>query len=145
LTRIVYGDKVGYFVCCHNQGSFAGEASVSIGLERCGQIVAGCTFENYNGASMVAHLAIKGRITGEFLWCLAYYAFRQHSVNKLIAPVESINDQMMRLAPKLGFAEETRIRGAAPSGDIVIWTMTAKQCRFLEGRYCGKTKTPSRA
>jgi RimJ/RimL family protein N-acetyltransferase len=114
---------------------------VAIGVTKDGHIIAGCFFENYNEASLTAHLAIKGRITREFLWCLADYAFRQHKIHKLIAPIVSTNADMRSLAFKMGFVHEATIRDAAPNGDIDIFTMTKAQCRFLGERYNGQAKT----
>ena len=136
--ELVWGNEVGEWVARQAGGAFVPGGAVALGLRESGRaILAGCFFENYNGRSLVAHLAIQ-RASRRFYWYLADYVFRQCGVHKLIAPVASTNTRMVRLALNMGFMEECRIKDAAPDGDILIMTMTREQCRFLEDRY-GKT------
>ncbi len=138
---IIQGDVAGYWVAQQMGSSFHADGATAIGLERNGRIVAGIFFENYTGRSMTCHWAIKGRINKEFLHAIAVYAFIQCGVHKLIAPIESTNVPMVCLAFKLGFQFEAEIADAGRDGDIYIYTITKEQCRFLEGRYSGKTLT----
>lgn len=143
MPAVVYGPVVGEWVAKQSGGAFSPSTAKAIGIAKEGYITAGCFFENYNGASMVAHLAINGRITREFLWCLADYAFRQCKVRKLIAPVDSANTRMVHLAWRMGFLQEGCIQGATPQGDILIFTMTPATCRFLGEKYNGQAKRPA--
>lgn len=112
--------------------------SEAIGLERDGRVVAGILFEDWNGASIFAHMAIRERITRKFLWAVADYVFRQLGCRKMIAPVASTNTRMAKLAVHLGFVLEAIIADADPDGDTLVFTMTKAQCRFLGGQYSGK-------
>jgi hypothetical protein len=49
--------------------------------------------------------------------------------------VASINTESIGLVTNMGFKEEAKIKEAHPSGDIVIFTMTKQECRFLGERY----------
>lgn len=143
MSCIVYGEPVGRW-WAETTGTTYHSGMQAIGLSKDGYVTAACVFENFNGASVVAHLAVKGRMTRQFLHELADYAFNRCKVKKLIAPVENTNDKMWRLAMKMGFYPEALIKDAQPHGDLMIFTMTSKQCRFLEERYKnGKTLSAS--
>ena len=92
--------------------------------------------------SLVCHLAIRGRASRGFYGAIFDYPFGQIHARKIIAPVNSDNLRMVRLARHMGFAEEARLRDAQPNGDIILYTMTPEQCRFLGERY-GKKRRPA--
>jgi L-amino acid N-acyltransferase YncA len=100
-----------------------------------GEIIAGIAYENWNGASMTCHMKVTGRLTREFLWANAAYSFLKCGVRKLIAPIADDNGRMMALAIKMGFQEEARIRDAHPNGDILLFTLTKENCRFLDEKW----------
>jgi RimJ/RimL family protein N-acetyltransferase len=114
--------------------------SQSIGLEKDGNIVAGVIYEDWNGQSIVCHIAVIGNLTPTFVAKIFDYVFRQLGVYKIIAPVASINSESIQLVTHMGFKEEAIIKDAHPSGDIVIFTMTKNECRFLGEKY-GKKLT----
>lgn len=133
--NIVAGPEVGRWVTRRAGGQFSPEAATAIGLETDGKIVAGVMYENCNGRSLVAHMAIEGRLTRYFIWAIFDYAFRQNGVNKVILPVPSTNTKSIRFVKHLGFSEECRIKDAAPHGDIIIYTLEKSECRFLGDKY----------
>src|SRR2546429_4846832 len=136
LTRTVTGKSVGFWVAKRMGGSFCPDEAVAIGLERHGKLIAGTIFEQWNGRSMVCHMAIDGLMTPEYLRGIAEYAFKTCGAYKIIAPVYSDNWKAMRLIPHLGFTEEAAIESACPGGDdIVFFTMTVWDCPFLKGKY----------
>jgi RimJ/RimL family protein N-acetyltransferase len=134
LIEIVYGQPVAEFVGKHN-GFLPSKQSQAIGLERDGVLVAGCLFEDWNGASFVCHLAIDGRAHRNFFWAVCRYAFTQSKARKLIAPVYSNNSRMVRMAMRMRFIPEGCIADAQPDGDILLFTLTPDRCRFLEDRW----------
>ena len=143
--KVVYGDEIGRWIEAKTGGSYDGRA-ISIGLIRDdGEILAGILYESWNGASMMCHMAAIGRLTREFLWVNADYAFRQIGVKKLIAPISSANHQMRSLAWHLGFIEESIIHDGHPDGDLVLMTLMKADCRFLDKETYGKTQTASLA
>jgi RimJ/RimL family protein N-acetyltransferase len=133
--RIVSGPDVGAWVTDQTGGAFDPQRSVAIGLERDGQLQAGTVFENWNGQSVVAHIAWV-RVTSAYLAAVYDYAYNVANVGKIIGPVSSNHTRALQLVSKMGFSEEARIKGAAhDSGDIVLMTQTPDKCRFLEPRY----------
>ena len=136
--------SVGYWVAGKIDGSYWAEKSRALGLIRDGQIVAGCIYENFNGRSVVVHLAIGGRLNAAFLAALFDYGFNVMGTEKAIAPVASANVRSVALVEHMGYRLEGKIEGARPDGDILIYTMRKSDCRFLGGRYGKKlTRTPS--
>jgi hypothetical protein len=105
-----------------------------------GEPVAATLFENCNGASIILHCVIERPITRQFAWFNSYYPFVQLGLNKIISPVEEDNWRSRRFIEHYGFTLETRIVGASRSGDLLLYTMTPQQCRWLKKEdYCGKT------
>ena len=132
--RIVNGPHVGLWVGERMEGIFPAERSVAIGLEKDGQLVAGTVYENWNGRSVVCHIAWE-RVTPTYVAAVYDYAYNVCGVDKIIGPISSNHTRALRLVRKMGFSEEARLKNAAPDGDIVLMTLTPERCRFLEPRY----------
>ena len=132
--RIVSGPQVGEYVTAQTQGGFDVDRSVAIGLERDGKIVAGTVYENWNGVSVVCHIAWE-RVTPAYMAAVYDYPFNVANVDKIIGPISSNHTRALKLVTKMGFSEEARIKNAAPDGDIVFMTQTPERCRYLEPRY----------
>lgn len=139
--EIINGDHVGKWVAERIRGTFH-SGSVSIGLERHGVIVAGVIYEQWNGRSVVAHMAASGRLTSAFVAAIFDYAYNVCSVQKVILPVASQNLKSGRFVRKLGFREEARIKDASPEGDIILYTLEKQDCRYLAARYREKIGVP---
>ena len=111
--------------------------------------IACCYYESCNGASVLGHLAGIGRkwMNREFLWYCFYYPFEQLKVNKILGLVESTNLDAQQLDEHLGFCLEATLKDAAPNGDLLIYSMTRDQCRWLslKDRKSGKTPSTSSA
>lgn len=116
----------------HTKGHYELSMSRFIGLETNGKLVAVAGFDSYNGASMQVHLAITGRLTRKFIRHVYNYAFNTAKVYKLVGLVSSTNEKALKFDFHSGFVEEGRVVGGYPDGDIVILTMTRKQCRYLD-------------
>ena len=132
--RIVNGPHVGLWVGERMEGIFPAERSVAIGLEKDGQLVAGTVYENWNGRSVMCHIAWE-RVTPTYVAAVYDYAYNVCGVDKIIGPISSNHTRALRLVRKMGFSEEARLKDAAPDGDIVLMTLTPERCRFLEPRY----------
>ena len=109
--------------------------------------VAACFYEGCNGASILVHLAGVGKkwMNREFLWFCFYYPFEQLGLNKVIGLVKSDNLACQKLVEHLGYVLEATLKEAAPKGDLLIYTMTKDQCRWLllGNKYRGKTQSAS--
>ena len=133
--RIVSGPHVGAWVTAQTEGAFDPNRSTAIGLEHDGKIVAGTVYENWNGRSVVCHIAWE-RVTPAYMAAVYDYAYNVANVDKIIGPISSNHTRALALVSKMGFSEEARIKGAAhDTGDIVLMTQTPDKCRYLEPRY----------
>ena len=123
--------EIGRWVAAQMDGHFQENNASAIGLIRDGKIVAGVIYENCNGASVVCHIAIKGKVNKSFLRVICGYPAEALKVKKVIGPISSANAKSIKIAKAIGFVEEARITNAAPDGDLILFTITAEQCRFL--------------
>jgi RimJ/RimL family protein N-acetyltransferase len=129
--NIVSCPEVGEWVAERVGGRYNASDSQAIGLVRQDKIIAGVIFERYNGASMWVHIAAEGRLTPNFVKAVCTYAFIDCDCEKVIGTVTSGNVKAIKFDKNLGFTEEARIRDAAPDGDIIIYTLSKSNCRFI--------------
>ena len=132
---IVSGPHVGHWVASKIKGTFCPDHATAIGLEKDGALIAGITYENWNGRSIMAHIAIEGRMTPAFVAAIFDYAFNVCGAEKAIVPVGSDNAKSRKLVENMGFREEARIKDGQPNGDIIIYTLAKRDCRFLGEKY----------
>lgn len=145
--HLITGREAGEWVAKQIKGHYAPHNSVAIGLKRYDRFNAGVLYEQWNGRSIVAHIAVAGRMTPAFLAAIFDYPFNVCGAHKVICPVPSDNIRSAKLARNMGFELEARIKDAAPTGDILIHTLSKADCRFLGTKYHGKigTVAPARA
>jgi RimJ/RimL family protein N-acetyltransferase len=133
--RIVSGPEVGHWVTSKAGGVFGPATSTAIGLEKDGEVIAGVIYENWNGRSIVAHMAVTGRLTREFIGAIFRYAFVKCGVDKVILPISSANTKSNKFAKHLGFTEEARLKDAAADGDVILYTLKKGDCKYLGEQY----------
>ncbi len=108
------------------------------------RLIAGAWFESWNGASILCHLAGDGKkwLNREFLWFICHYPFEQLGVRKVISPVESTNLASRKFVEHFGLTLEATLKDAAPKGDLLLYSLTKEQCKWLHLRdkYRGKTE-----
>lgn len=136
------GPYVGQWVTSKAGGVFSPATSTTIGLEKDGEVIAGVIYENWNGRSIVAHMAATGRLTREFIGAIFRYAFVKCGVDKVILPISSTNAKSNKFAQNLGFTEEARLKDAAADGDVILYTLKKSDCRFLGEEYGKTISTP---
>lgn len=98
---------------------------------------AGAVYCDYDTRSIVMHFASDGTkawLTRQFLWFVFYYPFIQLSVHKIICPVASDNLPCRKFIEHIGFTPEATLKDATPKGDLILYTMTRDQCRWLNLR-----------
>ena len=134
---MITSDKlvVGPWVARKIFGSFNADSSEAIGLERGGELVAGVIYEQWNGRSLVCHIAVQGLMTPTYLAAIFHYPFVHIGAEKIIAPVGEGNTESVRFVSKLGFRLEARLLDASPDGSLLLYTMRREQCRFIGERY----------
>lgn len=95
--------------------------------------IAACLYESCNGAMVLGHLAGDGKrwMNREYLWYCFHYPFNELKVNKIIGLVNSDNLEARKLDEHMGFTLEATLKDAAPNGDLLIYSMTRDQCRWL--------------
>lgn len=118
---------------------------IGLGDTETNQPIAGAWFESWNGSSVLCHFATDGknRLNREFLWFICYYPFEQLKVTKVICPIESTNQASINWVTKFGFVLEATLRDAAPKGDLLLFTLTKEQCRWLHMREKSSGQTES--
>jgi RimJ/RimL family protein N-acetyltransferase len=82
------------------------------------------------------HVASDGSrhwLSRDFLWHCFNYAFNTAGVNRCTALIGEGNTAAIRFDEKIGFQLETRLRGAHPTGDLLIYVMWRPQAeRWLK-------------
>lgn len=135
MKRIVWDqpERVGRWVCERTDGHFDAGCSTAIGLERDGDLIAGVLFDHYTGRAIAMHVAGEGGhwMTREFARACFGYAFNQLRVDKVLGFVDSTNQAARRYDEHLGFRLEATLTGAGKSGDLLIYSMTPAQCRWI--------------
>lgn len=97
-----------------------------------GKLVGVVGYDNYNGASIMAHTHGEGNwLTREFLRVMFHYPFVVCGVNVIIGLVPSGNARAIKFNKHLGFTTQLKIPGAHPDGSLVVMTMTRRECRYL--------------
>jgi RimJ/RimL family protein N-acetyltransferase len=108
--------------------------SAAIGLFEDGELVAGVVFDSYNRASVCMHVAaVEGKrwMSRPYLQGCFAYAFRQLGVKKILGLVPADNTEARAFDEHLGFVLEATLKDAHPNGDLLIYSMTPDQCRWL--------------
>lgn len=138
--------SIGQWLCARTGGEYSPQC-VTFGNVVGGKLVGAVMFDHYNGASMAVHCAGDGGkwITRDLLRAVFGYAFDHAKVNKLIGFVDSSNEAARKLDEHLGFTLESRISAAAPDGDLLLFTMTREQCRFLGDKHGQQVRLTAKA
>jgi hypothetical protein len=135
MKQILFGhdDYVAKWVVSRAGGEWVSGSGTAIGLWDGERLVAGTIYDQYNGASCCIHVAgeYQGWLTKPFLWTAFAYPFLQLKVRKLIGLVSSSNEKSRKFQERLGFRLEAALKDAHPDGDLLVYTMTKDQCRWL--------------
>ena len=152
MKRVLTGrdELFGPWIMSRIDGDWVAGKGYTIGLWEDGVgPIAGCLYEGCNGASVMLHTAAIGKrwMNREYLWFVFYYPFIQLGVNKIISPVESTNKACIKFTKHIGYTLEATLKCAAPKGDLLIFTMTKDQCKWLNLReqYRGEAQSAKAA
>ena len=99
-----------------------------------GQIVAACGYSHYTGDEVSIHIAsdqTRRSVTKEFLNCVFEYPFQQLKVKRLYGWVPTQFPDCIKFCLKLGFTVDRVLKDTEIAGDVVIFSMTPEQCRWL--------------
>lgn len=135
MKRVVWDrpDEVGRWVCDRLGSVFDSATGTAIGQERDGVLVGGVVYDNFRGGSVCMHVAgaDKHWISRDFMRAAFGYPFGQLRVAKVLGTVDSTNHAAIDFDLALGFVLEATIEHAGRDGDLLIFSMTRQQCRFL--------------
>lgn len=109
-------------------------AAVGIGWQAAGEIRAGVVYNDYNGVNLCMHVASDGTkqwLRREYLWTCFDYPFNQARVSRVTGLVGEGNIEARRFDEHLGFKLETRLKGAHPTGDLLVYVMWRDDCKWL--------------
>ena len=128
-------DRVGRWVAERTDGQWIEGRGFAFGLEEEGELIAGVIFDSWNGASLCMHVAAKPGarwLTRDFIRVCFYYPFVQLRAKKILGLVGSGNTAARRFDEHLGFVLEATLADAHPDGDLLVYSMTPEQCRWLK-------------
>lgn len=108
--------------------------AVGIGLDVDGKLTAAVVYELYNEISVNMHIALepgwnlsRGQIKIAFS-----YPFEQLECQRITGTIRADNFSAQRLAEKLGFVQEGRMRCACKDGtDMIVYGMLRDECRWI--------------
>lgn len=135
MYRLLTADHayVGKWIAEHGGGPYRLGAKC-IGLERHGSLVAGTSYDHFNGASIVASIAIIGPVTKAWLRYIFAYPFVQLKAKVIFGMIAGTNIKSLRLVNHLGFFPVADIPDADPCGLLCIYALHREHCRYLKGR-----------
>ena len=93
----------------------------------------GVVYERFCGTSVYGHIVIedpKGWTREAIRTCL-HYPLVHLGVHKFLAEVNTSRPGAVSFLKRLGFVEEARIEGVYTGGDLVIFSTTLAQCKWL--------------
>lgn len=112
--------------------------SLGLGLVEGGKYIAGVVYNGPNGANAAIHVAARpgcNWLTREFLATVFYLPFCKWGLRRLTGLVAEGNQEARRFDEHLGFELETRLKGAHPSGDLLVYTMWKEHCKWIEPKF----------
>lgn len=129
--------RVGAWMQARGAG-FYRPGTTCIGLERDGVLVAATMYDFFNGASVYANIAIAGPINRAWLRFIFYYPFVQLNAKVIIGLVAQDNLKSQTLVEHFGFRLLASIPDGDPSGDMLLYTMSQSQCKWIRSPRHGK-------
>ena len=118
---------------CYGRGS-------GLGKIKDGRLVAGVLYEDYNGANVVCHIRGEpGWADRRFLGIIFDYPFNQLNVKRITVPVNSTNKESIKLVRHMGFTLESGLAQATPDGDLLLFCLFKKDCKYIRGKYAALT------
>lgn len=127
--------RVSQFVSSLTKCTIPSSGGAAIGLLRDDDFVAGVLYEDFTGegGSITATIAVApgAVMVREFVSAIFAYPFKQLGVGKIIALVSSTNWKSVRLVKHMGFVETAVVQGYYPDADLIVFEMSAANCRWL--------------
>jgi RimJ/RimL family protein N-acetyltransferase len=130
-----HDDIVGPWVVEKTGGFWLAGSGTTVGLvdDQKG-LIAGILYQDYNGANVSMHIAAEPGarwMTREFLWAAFHYPFEQLKCKRVTGLVADTNLVARRFDEHLGFSLEATLKDAHIEGDLLVYVMHKKDCRWL--------------
>ena len=106
----------------------------ALGVEENEKLIAGVVYDSYEPQARCSmHCAGIGKrwLTKQFLWMAFDYPFNQLKVNVVINTVSSKNKDSIRFTEHCGFKEVARLEDGAEDGDLIIYALYKKDCKWI--------------
>lgn len=114
-------------------GQYTPGCCSAIGRIKDGKLVAGVTYSDYNGASVVCGIAGEGSWANRgFLWLIFDYPFNQLGVRRITTFINPNNKVSQKFTLRLGFTLESTLKEAHPDGDMWVTRMFKHECKWIE-------------
>lgn len=115
--------RVSQFVA-ERTGDYSLVGLPSIGLEEDGELIAGATFGNFNGASVgmtLANIPATGWMTDAYLLALFSYAFHDVGAKRINYFLHDASREAQTVANLMGFELDARLEDMYPSGAMLVY------------------------
>src|SRR3990167_3607700 len=140
---IVLGKEVVQWVAKRTNEFGRFGTDIGIGWARAGKLVAGVAYADFSGPNIVCHIASDGSkkwLTRHYLWVVFDYPFNQVGVDRITVSVGEGNSDSRRLVEHFGFKIEARLKGAHRTGDLLIYALWKKDCRFIKSPFVDRVE-----
>ena len=129
-------DIVGPWVCREIGKLWVPGAGTALGwVDHSGELVAGVTFTNFDGANVwldAAALPKKRWADRRALWAVFHYPFEQLGCVRVSSLVPEDNKVAQKFNESAGLVHEATLARAAPNnGDMRVYRMFREDCRWL--------------
>lgn len=107
----------------------------AIGVEKDGELIGGVIYDSFESGYRCAMSCAgeTGWLSRKALNIFFDYPFNQLKVKVITATAISGNVDSCRVLEGCGFKEKARIPDASANGDLIIYAMYRKDCKYLRG------------
>lgn len=122
-TVITDRARVSQFVA-ERTGDYSLVGLPAIGLEEDGELIAGATFSNFNGASVgmtLANIPATDWMTEEYLQALFHFVFHDIGAKRINYYLHEASREAQTVAGLMGFKLDARLPCMYPSGAMLIF------------------------
>ena len=106
----------------------------AIGVMRDSRLVAGIVYHNLRDGQIEASIAVEDKrwANKSVLYAIFAYPFKQCSCHRVLVTVKDNNKKSIRLAKKMGFKVEGKLRQMFPPHDAVLLGMLKDECQYIK-------------
>ena len=119
----------------------------AIGIIKNQKLIAGVVYHNLRDGQIEASIAVtdKNWANKTILYALFAYPFKQCNCHRILVTVRDNNNKSIKLAKRLGFKHEGKLRQMFPPHDAVLLGMLRSECKWLNIKENKKWENQDRA